>query len=684
LTGTTATPSTVQGTMQQSGPRDERPTDNTAAVAGNGMEGSHTDVNTHSSSLIARGRQNGHHRTDTNMGPAPPSACSPSLYEMTTPPLQTNLGFIHGNLFENADSNYNNNKNKNNNNNNDDDDFDPNKTVYYSKIQNLPTPINSRRPGYNNGDSAEYGMNSPTIGARGATGGGGDSVFSIKEEEHDHDNGNGNESHIDHNDKKTDDNAENSIMSESTREHPLRALFVQKTRRARLPQNRNNILGDTTNVRTTFGEDIETRETSPKRFISEFNAIDRAPSSTFNANQSAEFPHVTKFNTEYSRSIFPPSFKPVDRVVSLPLQSIQALEQERNERNTRECKTECIAPAHELKESSLEDVPSVVQLPKSATTYSVDGTHTLQHWTITYEIGSGSFSKVFLANDGATAIKITDVDFNKQRAEEDADGKGELTSRIQNSLTREIEVLKALQHPNIIKLIGTDYDATLKKTPNRITMAIEYCKGGDLFTFVSEKESLNIKIVRYIFANLVSAISYMHHHDIVHRDIKLENILLKKSPLEIMENIDDYIKNKTPIAVLSDFGLSKKIDPTNPMLTTRCGSEDYVSPELLLGMPYDGKQNDCWSLGVVLYTMLEGRLPFDPLPSERMKMHAHSRRSKPAHRIAMISWAWYNVKSDGSDDMKLAKAVVKSLLAKRNKRATTADFVTSDWCKGYL
>ena len=85
------------------------------------------------------------------------------------------------------------------------------------------------------------------------------------------------------------------------------------------------------------------------------------------------------------------------------------------------------------------------------------------------------------------------------------------------------------------------------------------------------------------------------------------------------------------------MGLSRRVDfDRDDLLTTRCGSDDYASPELIMGMPYDGRQTDAWALGVLLYALLEGRLPFDPPPgSSEQKM-----RSKTAHRIARCEWKW--------------------------------------------
>jgi len=91
-----------------------------------------------------------------------------------------------------------------------------------------------------------------------------------------------------------------------------------------------------------------------------------------------------------------------------------------------------------------------------------------------------------------------------------------------------------------------------------------------------------------------------------------------------------------PLIALADLGLSRPYDPESPLLTTRCGSTDYAAPEIMLAQPYDGRATDAWALGVILYCLLESRLPFDPPPDAR-------RPVKVAHRIAMGQWKWYRL-----------------------------------------
>ena len=131
---------------------------------------------------------------------------------------------------------------------------------------------------------------------------------------------------------------------------------------------------------------------------------------------------------------------------------------------------------------------------------------------------------------------------------------------------------------------------------------------------------------------------------------------------------------------LTDLGLSRCVDFANdPMLTTRCGSEDYAAPELLMGQPYDGRQTDAWALGVLLYALLEGRLPFDPLPGSGNKM-----RSQTAHRIARCEWKWFSLNSDSetyNTELEGGKEIVNGLLKRVNKRLGLDEIEGYAWVK---
>lgn len=143
-------------------------------------------------------------------------------------------------------------------------------------------------------------------------------------------------------------------------------------------------------------------------------------------------------------------------------------------------------------------------------------------------------------------------------------------------------------------------------------LVLESVNGGELFDYLS-KNHLQIAqrewLVRRIFGELANAVGWMHAINLTHRDIKLENIILT-TDLCALQPLTPSRLPPGPLLKLSDFGLSRFIDPSSPLLETRCGSEEYAAPELIMGKKYDGRKTDVWALGVVLYALLSGILPF--------------------------------------------------------------------------
>lgn len=128
----------------------------------------------------------------------------------------------------------------------------------------------------------------------------------------------------------------------------------------------------------------------------------------------------------------------------------------------------------------------------------------------------------------------------------------------------------------------------------KMVLVMEYAAGGELYDYLSERKVLTEHEARRIFRQIATAVFYCHKHKICHRDLKLENILL------------DQVGN----AKIADFGLSNVFDEQR-LLNTFCGSPLYASPEIVKGTPYHGPEVDCWSLGVLLYTLVYGAMPFD-------------------------------------------------------------------------
>lgn len=253
------------------------------------------------------------------------------------------------------------------------------------------------------------------------------------------------------------------------------------------------------------------------------------------------------------------------------------------------------------------------------------------------QLGEGTFSKVMLATRQKVPPHPTPeiesyLDPHKLVAVkivEHGPAGGADEQRIETGLRREVEMLKSISHPSLVHLKACEYLST------RTLLVLTYCPGGDLFELASQqRDVLGPLLIQRMFAELVSAVRYLHHHWIVHRDIKLENVLVN-IPVAELKSIANPTTHPTAIVTLTDLGLSRRIPdpPESPLLQTRCGSEDYAAPEILLGQPYDGRATDAWALGVLLYALMEGRLPFDAPPGK-------PDRSRNTHRIARCDWIW--------------------------------------------
>lgn len=162
-------------------------------------------------------------------------------------------------------------------------------------------------------------------------------------------------------------------------------------------------------------------------------------------------------------------------------------------------------------------------------------------------------------------------------------------------MLREISLLKAMRHPNIIQL----YE--IIETPKQLYLIMEYAAHGELFDYIVLHKRVDETIALKLFRQIISGMAYLHSQNIIHRDLKPENLLLDSN---------DNIK-------IVDFGLSNRA-PGNSLLKTACGSPCYAPPEMLLGKKYKGPPADIWSCGVVLYALLCGHLPFDDPSTTRL------------------------------------------------------------------
>uniref|UniRef100_A0A8C6NPN3 Maternal embryonic leucine zipper kinase n=1 Tax=Nothobranchius furzeri TaxID=105023 RepID=A0A8C6NPN3_NOTFU len=202
-----------------------------------------------------------------------------------------------------------------------------------------------------------------------------------------------------------------------------------------------------------------------------------------------------------------------------------------------------------------------------------------RYYEVYETIGSGGFAKVKLGRHISTGEKVAIKIMNKKDLGDDLP-----------RVKVEIEAMKNLSHQHICRLYQ------VIETSTQIFMVLEYCPGGELFDYIIAKDRLSEQETRVFFRQIVSAMAYVHSQGYAHRDLKPENLLIDE---------DHNLK-------LIDFGLCAK--PKGGLgyeLKTCCGSPAYAAPELIQGKAYIGSEADVWSMGVLLFALLCGYLPFD-------------------------------------------------------------------------
>ncbi|GBG83234.1 hypothetical protein CBR_g36849 [Chara braunii] len=193
-------------------------------------------------------------------------------------------------------------------------------------------------------------------------------------------------------------------------------------------------------------------------------------------------------------------------------------------------------------------------------------------------LGRGSFGDVYEAkcrNTGkAVAIKMIRKEILQ-------------TKTMLEHVVREVEIHCQLRHPHVVELYEYFEDVS------RVYLVTELCEKGELLTLLRQRGSLDIEAARTYFAQLVSGVQYLHSHCILHRDLKLSNLLL---------TADNNLK-------IADFGLAAAVHSADPERRTICGTPNYMSPEIVSQEPYS-LAADVWALGITLFTFITGTPPF--------------------------------------------------------------------------
>lgn len=194
-------------------------------------------------------------------------------------------------------------------------------------------------------------------------------------------------------------------------------------------------------------------------------------------------------------------------------------------------------------------------------------------------LGAGSYSKV---------KKVVHIATHKEYALKIIDQQLISDNRMKKQFKREIEVMSILDHPGLIKL--HEY----MHSDRKLYFVLDLAEGGELFNKLAEEGALSEALARSYFQQLIDALDYMHKRNAIHRDLKPENLLLDSS---------GHLK-------IADFGLSV-LSQGECCLKTRCGTPNYVAPEIFSSDGYAGPPVDVWSAGVILYVMLSATLPFN-------------------------------------------------------------------------
>ncbi|KAJ4790029.1 Serine/threonine-protein kinase ATG1 [Rhynchospora pubera] len=197
------------------------------------------------------------------------------------------------------------------------------------------------------------------------------------------------------------------------------------------------------------------------------------------------------------------------------------------------------------------------------------------------QIGSGAFSVVWQGlNKKEDIVAVKEISLER------------LNKKLRDSLLSEVSILRRVHHPNIIALLDSIHD----HDRHTIFLILEFCPGGDLSSYILRRPRLPEPTAKHFMRQLAAGLQVLRANNVVHRDLKPQNILLSTN-------------HETATLKIADFGFAKSLNPSS-MAETLCGSPLYMAPEVMQLHKYDAKA-DLWSLGVILYQLVTGRTPYN-------------------------------------------------------------------------
>ena len=267
-------------------------------------------------------------------------------------------------------------------------------------------------------------------------------------------------------------------------------------------------------------------------------------------------------------------------------------------------------------------------------------------------IGQGAFGKVNLGLNVLTGRVVAIKSFNKKNLDSP-------NNENMKKIIYETNLMRKLNHPNITKILEMFEDEKY------ILIIMEYINGGNLFSFVKKRRKLNEKISKFLFKQIILGIKHIHSQNIVHRDVKLENILI---------DLNNTIK-------ICDFGIGRILSSPDELLHDQCGTPMYMAPEILSCSKekgYKGFPVDIWSAGIALYIMLSGTLPFSI--KDDIDSFVDENDFKKKKNLALRQAIIYNEPKKIEKISDKARDLLHGLLNKDpNKRLTCDEILNHPW-----